>query len=213
MITKDGKVSCECCDEGECIFYPAIGMQQGFYTQEDLPDDILFKFENDFVLFSKTDDSFYATIQDELSGDVYFRITPIPNENPIWEPGQSNFNILWRLQQFTDQGWQTIEEAEPAIALFSFAFADIFTKSLYAETYLISGPISGTVERVPPPFEGASETCEWIGEDLILRYNSRFSFDPLYIFSGNFKWQVNGKNKTGNQNTPVGSYEGGYSVS
>ncbi len=61
-----------------------------------------------------------------------------------------------------------------------------------AQFYTVSGPISGIVER--------ESDCVWRGAGLTL---SNFSY----------QWKVNGKNKLGFQNTPVGSYEGGYSVS
>jgi hypothetical protein len=64
--------------------------------------------------------------------------------------------------------------------------------SQYAQFYTVSGPISGIVER--------ESDCVWRGAGLTL---TNFSY----------QWKVNGKNKLGFQNTPVGSYEGGYSVS
>jgi hypothetical protein len=37
VITKDGKVSCECC---ECCLYPAQGLADGDYSEDDLPDAV-----------------------------------------------------------------------------------------------------------------------------------------------------------------------------
>ena len=41
VITKDGKVSCECCGP-DCCFYPAQRLQNGLYPATDLPDTIDF---------------------------------------------------------------------------------------------------------------------------------------------------------------------------
>jgi hypothetical protein len=62
----------------------------------------------------------------------------------------------------------------------------------FADTYTVIGPISGTVTR--------ESICVWRGTDLTL---TNFGY----------QWKVNGKNKSGFQNTPVGFYAGGYAVS
>jgi hypothetical protein len=62
----------------------------------------------------------------------------------------------------------------------------------FADTYTVSGPIPGTVTR--------ESICVWSGENL-------------RVTNFRYQWRVNGNNKSGNQNTPVGSYAGGYSVS
>jgi hypothetical protein len=211
VITKDGKVSCECCEAGICGFYPAIGMQQGLYTPNDLPDEIYFTIpasvlgEEQKVLFSKSEDSFYATVE-----EFDFRISPVDDGDPIWQPGQEDFNITWQFQVFQSGDWDRILDS---FDKFLFRAEELLTESTYADSYAIVGPVSGTVNRVPKAFPTSLETCEWIGDNLILRYNGRFTDDPLFVFNGNFKWQVNGNNKIGDQNTPVGSYEGGFTVS
>jgi hypothetical protein len=60
VITKDGKVSCECCEEPECCMYPAEPFVNGLYTYEDLPDTVIW----------------YDT------GQIFNRLNP-----PIIEPG------------------------------------------------------------------------------------------------------------------------------
>jgi hypothetical protein len=59
------------------------------------------------------------------------------------------------------------------------------------DAYQVSGPVSGTVTR--------ESLCVWSGTGLTL---SNYGY----------QWKVNGRNKSGNQNTPVGSYADGYSV-
>lgn len=66
------------------------------------------------------------------------------------------------------------------------------TLDQFADTYTVSGPTSGTVTR--------ESICVWRGAGLTL---TNFGY----------QWRVNGNNKTGFQNTPAGSYAGGYSVS
>jgi hypothetical protein len=61
----------------------------------------------------------------------------------------------------------------------------------FADAYQVIGPVSGTVTR--------TNLCVWSGEGLTL---SNFGY----------QWKVNGRNKSGNQNTPVGPYADGYSV-
>ena len=62
----------------------------------------------------------------------------------------------------------------------------------FSDTYQVTGAVSGTVSRL--------SRCVWSGTGLTL---SNYGF----------QWAVNGRNKSGNQNTPVGSYADGYSVS
>ena len=69
---------------------------------------------------------------------------------------------------------------------------DFRTEDQFADAYTVSGPISGTVTR--------ESVCVWLGTRLRL---TNFGY----------QWKVNGNNKSGFQNTPVGSYAGGYTVS
>ena len=41
IITKNGKVSCTCCEEFGCCMYPAQALFDGLYTYEDLPDTVV----------------------------------------------------------------------------------------------------------------------------------------------------------------------------
>ena len=72
----------------------------------------------------------------------------------------------------------------------------ILVEDQFANSYTVTGPINGTVTR---NIESGKD-CIWSGEGLTLRF---------FVY----EWKVNGKNKSGLQNTPVGSYEGGYTVS
>ena len=68
----------------------------------------------------------------------------------------------------------------------------ILVEDQFADTYTVNGPTSGTVTR--------KSDCVWQGTGLKLT-----NFE--------YQWKVNGNNKIGFQNTPVGSYGGGYTVS
>lgn len=61
----------------------------------------------------------------------------------------------------------------------------------FEDTYEVTGPVNGTVTR--------QSRCVWTGTGLTL---SNYGY----------QWTVNGRDKSGNQNTPVGSYADGYSV-
>ena len=90
-----------------------------------------------------------------------------------------------------DEGWRKGEGLDfpPGLCLIG---EDNGYEDQFAEAYTVSGPISGTVTR--------ESVCVWRGSNLRL---TNFGF----------QWKVNGNNKTGLQNTPVGSYAGGYTVS
>jgi hypothetical protein len=48
IITKDGKVSCSCCEEDECCMYPA-DLLGSTYGASDLPDDVTVNWTNRFT--------------------------------------------------------------------------------------------------------------------------------------------------------------------
>ena len=65
----------------------------------------------------------------------------------------------------------------------------------FEATYSVTGTLTGTVTR--------SSTCVWSVTGITLRWNSTTQ-----------KWNVNGNEKSsGNQSSPVGSYNGGFAVS
>jgi hypothetical protein len=76
-----------------------------------------------------------------------------------------------------------------------FFLVDGVTGDLFSNTYAVEGPISGSVTR-----NIAGSQCVWQGSGLTL---SNFGF----------QWRINGNNKSGFQNTPVGDYAGGFTVS
>lgn len=185
MITKGGRVSCECC---ECCMYPASGYGT-LYQFEDLPST---------VVQVSSDSPPVVTVFTKLS-------SPQPSEDPsvnaisYYRAGGQGIGLdntepdEWRGSEIEN------EDAEFGTCLFEILQLippqPLLWRGLqdqFADTYLVSGPVSGTVTR--------ESVCVWRGNNLTL---SNFGY----------QWRVNGNSKSGNQNTPVGSYAGGYSVS
>jgi hypothetical protein len=160
--------------------YPAQALFDGLYTVDDLPDVV------DFTsIFSS------------------FSLNKLTNPEPYGDglkyyQGQSEDAFILLIPDSIDDG-DAAWVSGPGTGGFSNSRCLIFGEGTsvsisdqFADTYAISGPISGTVTR--------ESICVWRGSNLRL---TNFGY----------QWKVNGNNKTGNQNTPVGSYAGGYSVS
>jgi hypothetical protein len=195
VITKDRKVSCECCG---CCMYPA-SVYRTLYQFEDLPDQIKLT---------------YTNLNE--GGFFQYTLTKILNESISYIGGPDNEvvinhnDISW---SGADGGGATGGGGECLIYNYKQE-AELFTyeeivEDFFADTYSISGPISGTVTRSSDFREFSEEiitikyNCgRWIGSGLRLSFNST-----------KCKWTVNGNEKAGFQNTPVGSYAGGFSVS
>ena len=79
---------------------------------------------------------------------------------------------------------------EPCLILGGFG-EPLAIDDTFAYTFEVSGPVSGTVTR--------QSLCVWSGEGLTLS-------------NLGYQWRINGRSKTGNQNTPVGIYADGYTV-
>jgi hypothetical protein len=179
IITKNGKVSCECC---ECCLYPAQALLDGLYTVDDLPDTLI-------VVGSEQ--APYSCLVTKTNGSS-------PYYSGTCEGEQSRIIInddnAWEFQLLNDEVWLEPQDRSPnACLIFDPNLeGNAYVEDQFADTYTISGPISGTVTR--------ESICVWSGENL-------------RVTNFRYQWRVNGNNKSGFQNTPVGSYAGGYSVS
>jgi hypothetical protein len=154
--------------------YPVEALQQGVYTVDDLPDEI----STGKGIFIKGQGP-SAGIDIQPPGAVY-AAEGYPGddgeEDYVYsDPGSGQ----WSGGPGMGSGTQE--------CLIGIEYGDLF-----ADTYIISGPISGAVTR--------ESICVWRGSNLRL---TNFGF----------QWKVNGNNKSGFQNTPVGSYAGGFTVS
>jgi len=205
VILKDKKASCSCCSQ--CCLYPADAVWDGKYAIEDLPD-----FFN-------------------VGGDPPFIYTRLPafefseGGKFKWAYKAPGFDFRFGVIAPEEDGSQAgdryyFEDVDRTISCISLTWyfgtvnETTSIRDVFANTYLVSGPISGVVTRLT--------ACTWVGDGLVLRHDSGFpsrqgdapggdivSFDSI----GTFKWSVNGNLKEGFQNEPIGTYAGGFSVS
>ena len=178
----------------------------GLFSYEDLPDEVIM-FHNDTgpvtgpLIVSKN-----AAPVATIYGPMFYGTPPDPPDGPTLEP---------RIIYATDEWIAGVRQIDPGIgpclAMDKFTITPQPTSSAevqiwifdnFADTYYISGLISGTVTRV--------DLCTWRGDGLTLLYDGRIGAN--FLPSGTFKWKVNGNNKLGFQNTPIGSYGGGFTI-
>jgi hypothetical protein len=202
VITKDGKVSCECCEEGECCMYPTRALKDGKYVVGDLPDTVVIRRSSqDFVLYKgvwsgnpaifgelAAAGAFYGREEEEFD-EVYIAYSEGYSYEEGWEQGAGIGYI-----------------GDPCL----FGEPDsTINRDEFEDSYQVSGPISGTVFR--------EKVCLWRGTGIVLKYNGNIeeanSTQFIDTITGTFKFKINGNNKIGFNNTPVGSYAGGYTVS
>jgi hypothetical protein len=196
VITKGGKVSCECCGPPEpdppCCPYSPEAFRRGLYTIDDLPDALTYKdaFSEYTIIKQNPPINFggvlvYYSFPEPGTESVLFldEDTSVRDDCPgfedeiaaVWSPGPGiSFGY----------GISCCLTVSPSNS------AGLFDQ--FANSYSIDGPISGTVTR--------DDLCVWSGTNLRL---TNFGF----------QWKLNGNNKSGFQNTPVGSYAGGFTVS
>jgi hypothetical protein len=158
--------------------YPAQALFDGLYTVDDLPDTVVITYteaQSPFTTFgpyvlTRTGSNFFGGPDNEVG------------------IGLSTTGELWTIQDGSGGigSFPCLINEESPGSPFVVTIEDQF-----ADTYTISGPISGTVTR--------ESICVWSGENL-------------RVTNFRYQWRVNGNNKSGFQNTPVGSYAGGYSV-
>ncbi len=231
VVTKDGKVSCSCCVE--CCMYLLGDFEEGKITQYDLPDEIFLEEAGAEFLLPRVEE-YPSSIRDL---NVNYELIGIANPYPNSE--QDPFINVYIGNEFSlSSGWLSAFdgiEAGGSVRCFGYksigisAPGDFFTiRAVYdnfSSSYSVTGPVSGVVTRPqkwsktdqeyvdeffeyfnggsvgPPPTEPQT-ICRWAGSGIVLKWNTSTA-----------RWNVNGFEKSGLQNTPVGSYAGGYSVS
>ena len=213
VLTKGGKVSCGCCFA--CGLYSSFDFYDGHLSFDDYPNEISVEF----------------SLQGFTSSGI---CTKIPLLNHILYQGNFTGDSVG-VQSFDNrsafgpeieqiESWTLIVPGQQ-LAAPSTLSSDYITnkptfasltkiRDTFANSYAVFGPISGVVTRTnlsQVVFDGTynnsyfklTNYCgEYLGTNLRLIFNRRIH-----------KWTVNGNAKIGFQNTPVGSYEGGYSVS
>jgi hypothetical protein len=155
------------------------------YGFEDLPDEF-FQFDAEVTLFKLPEPIFVVTdnsIECYREGDGGSR-------RFYWRPAPTD--EFFGSDVTPHWGYDESDYDPSAICFFD---VDGITVDLFSNTYTVNGPISGTVTR-----DRRVSRCVWQGSGLTL---SNFGF----------QWRINGNNKSGFQNTPVGSYAGGFTVS
>lgn len=190
--------------------YPAQALADGLYSADDLPDTIVIKLENQLqpgpeycpeeVLLKSNDDYLYGygNPLDTTPGNSAARIGLTFVENGGYWVFTYN-----QVQYIEPQGNRAyLGSYESFCLLSSEGDGPNLIEDQFADTYTVSGPVSGTVTRF--------DLCTWRGDGLTLRYDGRL--DANFLPVGTFKWRVNGNNKSGFQNTPAGSYAGGFTV-
>jgi hypothetical protein len=201
--------------------YPVLPFINGEYSWDDLPDAVVYEYSYGSITLQKQPSGtidpldgarriYYAEIPYTYGGVEYvdkYRIT----DEFLWPRSSPSVKLYqkWQIQNDIDAGediWNVfcgdVAFGDCLIGLNGSCFDLIVDE--FANSYSVSGPISGIVIRRSVP-EGENPTlvnCQYSGTGLSLRYSST-----------TYKWQLNGNPKIGFQNTPVGSYAGGYTIS
>jgi hypothetical protein len=161
VITKDGKVSCECCEEppppGECCLYPARAFVEGLYTVGDLPDEIIVtndSFNLFDKLFTKTEggESLYEATQ----GDFLYSV-----KTKIFFTLTGEERIIWAL---TDGSGETGLSSAPDCLIVDEEEVNP-SRDQFADTYTVTWNFIGI--DVPPASVVVTREslCVWRGTD------------------------------------------------
>lgn len=170
ILTKNGKVSCSCCEQDGCCMYRADELGVGF-QEADLPDSV------------------------EINGITTNRIGTSYGSSVVLENG------VWALylNNRTTQQCLIFDQVNDL-------FADTYVARGYRPDNSLDWEYTLTRQSL----------CEWQFDDngqmepVVLQYNGE-DFPPLW------KWIVNDQSewfgiKSGNQNTPVGTYPDAWSL-
>ena len=231
VVLKDGKVACSCCGP-ECCMYLSSDFQEEKITQYDLPDELFLKTGGVEILIPRVVEYYNGDISINVNYELIDIENPFPNPtDPLtsifigYEFGISS-NWIIDISAFDNRGsipcfgYKDIGISGPEDFFTIRAIYDNFSSS-----FSVSGPISGVVTRpekwsktdqeyvdeflayfnagsIGPPPTPPQTICRWAGGGIVLKWN------PLTA-----RWNVNGFEKSGFQNTPVGSYAGGFTVS
>jgi hypothetical protein len=218
VITKDGKVSCECCEEppGECCMYPAQALFDGLYTYEDLPDVVIVsrsEFSGQFTKLDPPTDrvgppaalNYYSG----SSGDIWI------------EPTNNGQTPLWAYQYFDESNESITIVLGPCLINGHEELApNGDRRDQFADTYTASGvpDVSGlstiTLTR--------TSLCIWegvnfCGDPVILGYNRAgdtildtyhwyIYFQSYLLNNCQFPEAQEEAEKTDPQSSPAGSY-------
>jgi hypothetical protein len=202
VVTKDGKVSCECCEEPGCCMYPAQALADGDYSASDLPDAVTV----DGVSFNRSGTGY----GDTTNGVIL--------EGNVWAKYRNG-----------------VRSTRPC--LIQGGVVDQFANT-YAVSYGSISFANGGILQRTGLCSWSTGPCEWLGSFLTGWGATIFYGDPNDFEIYRYKWRIvfdepfpplieedddgnlvlieeagcSGAGvfvKDGNQNTPVGSYDGG----
>jgi len=198
IITKDGKVSCTCCEAGECCPYPANAFENGDFTIDDLPDTLFD--ELDVLSYNKLESPFDASSEVGVPYLIYYgglgNGIGIRTGSGAWSIqidasfGSENQCLLRKLPEEEPFDW-VIDQ-----------FADTYTVSYEGD--------SATVTR--------QSLCIWTGETIdeegtTVRWRLEYVSINDPDAQANYKWiaSIQGLTtiagiKIPPQNSPVGTY-------
>jgi hypothetical protein len=194
VILKNGKVSCTCCEAGECCMYPAQALFDGLYTVDDLPDSVLLFYDfADELECTRAGSVFTGVLNEFYTYTIYLGEV---GGNPQWLLGingqpDDNFDCL------ITRNYPRVEE-EGGV---EDQFADTYTVSYEGD--------SATVTR--------QSLCIWTGESISEGETILWRLEYISINDpeapANFKWLVSIQGlatiagiKIPPQNSPVGTY-------
>jgi hypothetical protein len=201
LVDEERRVSCSCCVEAsECCMYPADQLGSG-YTEDDLPNEVYV-----FVSDTNTPPTIYLDEILTRSGSEYTNGT-----------GARLFvqvGLIWRIEiddiPFSGRGC-LIDSTWP----FAVGGSELGVDSIqdtFLDTYEINFLTDKTVTVT------RESLCSWFGSQMI----GGFLYEASLAYNDEtFQWEAgfstvdigSGNNaKDGNQNTPVGTYSGEYTI-
>jgi hypothetical protein len=206
VITKDGKVSCECCEEppGECCLYPAQALRDELYTVSDLPDSLII-----------------------VSGDFQQEMTKTEGFSPAYQ-GTNSEIFLTEVTEGNPAFWDIYYNPGAGGDILSFGQSclvdGIYVKDQFADTYTVtscSEPSAiGTIltrtslcyweGQYNTPFAGTQTVsifyCPSVGPTPSDVCNDTFKFYSFYSRDVGGLTDPIIAEKTPHSNTPSGNY-------
>ena len=211
VITKGGKVSCECCTPiVGCCMYPSRPLSDGFYIADDLPDEIDYEYFAGnsgplIITLPKSGMSYSGQASHPLGGQIDFKV----------ELNQSGSN--WRYTASSPYG------ADPN-GLTPCLFDNIPSGSPLKDKFLDTYTLSYSHQQFGGPVQNFSTTltrmglCDWQGDNPGPVTTAPFWFLDYFNSSdgnnipgvlprwGLFAGGIDGTFKDGPKNSPTGNY-------
>lgn len=186
--------------------YYAQALADGLFSADDLPDEIELRQGADIEIFTKSGNQYSGDLLD-IPWTIELRPSPEDPDIFVWAAVNSLGSVA------NDGSCLVGAYPKNDASTLTLGWDGWWTADRFADVYAINGTV---VTRIVSETESEfvySPSCVWEGGGLVLRYNGGYIGREPFTPTGIFKWTVNGNAKIGNQNTPVGSYAGGFTVS